>query len=91
MTFISTIEPGLMIRAFSLGSKSLVSLAPERTLSKVGRVGGLYWTPLTRKARPAESTANVKDILNTWSAGPEPVMPGLSRGTSKEVSYCHLI
>ena len=36
MTFISTIEPGLMIIAFSMGSKSLVSLAPERTLSKGG-------------------------------------------------------
>jgi len=74
---ISTMAPGWMIKAFSVGSKSPASVAPERTWSKVGSLGGLYWTPFTRKAKPMASTEKLKAMSNTWSAGPEPVIPGL--------------
>jgi hypothetical protein len=76
----STIEPGLMINACSVGSKSSVVLAPERTLSKLGSLGALYVMLLTIKAKRF-STVKLKCKSNTWSAGPEPVRPGLSRGT----------
>jgi hypothetical protein len=91
MIVISTIEFGLMTMACSVGAKSPCWLEPERISSKTGNLGGLYVSPFTINSNRSEALIScviLKVMLNDWSAGPDPVKPGLTRGTFQEVSYC---
>lgn len=81
---ISIMDPRvLMILVFSVVLKSLASDAPDRTLRRVGRVGGRYATSLISRERPEESTLTPNEMLKTWSASPVPVIPTFSRGTGE--------